>query len=194
LISNGVNQFTPSRKVAKKQKKTGHLSLLGFFVSSRLCVNLIDNRLKTGGGDMPAMTASELEAFLQSHFPEMPEEHDFGFRVEHVEENFVRVRLVHHPRHLRPGGTVSGPALMTLADTAMYLALLAMIGPVAMAVTTSLNINFLRRPAPQDVIAECRLLKLGSRLAVGDVTMFSEGETEPVAQATVTYSIPPSQR
>lgn len=140
---------------------------------------------------MPAMTAAELEAFLQSHFPEMPEEHDFGFRVEHVEENVVRVRLIYHPRHLRPGGTISGPALMTLADTAMYLALLAMIGPVAMAVTTSLNINFLRKPAPQDVIAECRLLKLGSRLAVGDVTMFSEFEAAPVAQATVTYSIPP---
>lgn len=138
---------------------------------------------------MPAMTAAELEAFLQSHFPQMTAH---GFLVEHVEEKFVRVRLAYHARHLRPGGTVSGPALMTLADTAMYLAVLAMIGPVAMAVTTSLNINFLRKPAPQDVIAECRLLKLGSRLAVGDVTMFSADETEPVAQATVTYSIPPA--
>lgn len=137
---------------------------------------------------MSVMTTTELETFLQSHFPEM---NTFGFRVEHTEEQFVRIRLVHHSRHLRPGGTVSGPAMMTLADTAMYLAVLATIGPVALAVTTSLNINFLRKPAPQDLVAECRLLKLGSRLAVGDVLIFSDGEADPVAQATVTYSIPP---
>ena len=82
---------------------------------------------------------------------------------------------------------------MTLADMATYFAVLSMIGPVALAVTTSLNINFLRKPAQVDVIAECRLLKLGARLAVGDVLMFSEGELEPVAQATVTYSIPPTR-
>lgn len=140
---------------------------------------------------MPVMTAIELETFLQSHFPEAPTAEEFGFRVEQVEDNFVRVRMLFHPRHLRPGGTVSGPAMMTLADTAVYLAVLGMIGPVALTVTTSLNINFLRKPAPQDMIAECRLLKLGSRLAIGDVLMFSDGETEPVAQATVTYSIPP---
>ena len=137
---------------------------------------------------MLTMTATDLEAFLQSHFPEM---NAFGLRVEHVEEKSLRIRLLHHPRQLRPGGTVSGPAMMTLADTAMYLAVLAMIGPVALAVTTSLNINFLRKPAPQDLIAECQLLKLGSRLAVGDVLIFSDGEADPVAQATVTYSIPP---
>ena len=139
---------------------------------------------------MPKMNAAELESFIQTEFPEMDH---FQFRVETVEERFVRIRLHHHSRHLRPGGTVSGPTLMTLADTAMYLAVLAMIGPVALAVTTSLNINFLRKPSPADVLAECRLLKLGSRLAVGDVTMFSDGEAEPVAQAAVTYSIPPSR-
>jgi uncharacterized protein (TIGR00369 family) len=112
------------------------------------------------------------------------------FHVERVEENFVQMRMTYHPRHLRPGGTISGPALMTLADTAMYLALLAMIGPVALTVTTSLNINFLRKPAARDVIAETRLLKLGKRLAVGEVTMFSDGDARPVAHATVTYSIP----
>jgi uncharacterized protein (TIGR00369 family) len=82
---------------------------------------------------------------------------------------------------------------MMLADTAMYIALLAMIGPVALAVTTNLNINFLRKPAQRDVIAQARLLKLGKRLAVGEVTMCSEGESEPVAHATVTYSIPESR-
>jgi len=139
---------------------------------------------------MTKMTAEELNDFLHAHFP------DDGlrpFRVERVEDRFALVRLVYAERHLRPGGTISGPSLMTLADTAMYMALLAMIGPVALAVTTNLNINFLRKPEPRDVLAEARLLKLGSRLAVGEVTMFSEGGPEPVAHATVTYSIPPAR-
>ncbi|MDQ3009361.1 MAG: PaaI family thioesterase [Acidobacteriota bacterium] len=139
---------------------------------------------------MPVMNAAELEAFAQAQFPQME---GFGFRIEQVEDKFLRIRLLYHARHLRPGGTISGPALMTLADMATYFAVLSMIGPVALAVTTSLNINFLRKPAQVDVIAECRLLKLGSRLAVGQVLMFSDGEDEPVAQATVTYSIPPNQ-
>jgi uncharacterized protein (TIGR00369 family) len=136
---------------------------------------------------MIKMSAEELESFLYSHFPDME---TASFRVEKVDERFARVRLLYHDRHLRPGGTISGPALMTLADTAMYMAVLAMIGPVALAVTTSLNINFLRKPAQADVIAEARLLKLGKRLAVGKVTMRSDGDREPVAHATVTYSIP----
>lgn len=136
---------------------------------------------------MTKMTAEELEAFLYSHFPDDDRR---NVRVERVDDNFAEVRLIYHSRHLRPGGTISGPALMTLADTAMYMALLAMIGPVALAVTTNLNINFLRKPAQKDVIAEARLLKLGKRLAVGEVTMRSEGELEPVAHATLTYSIP----
>jgi uncharacterized protein (TIGR00369 family) len=95
-------------------------------------------------------------------------------------------------RHLRPGGTVSGPALMTIADTAMYYLVLGMIGPVALALTTNLNINFLRAPKLADVIAEAEMLKLGKRLAVGQVTIYSEGSEDPVAHATVTYSIPPA--
>jgi len=138
--------------------------------------------------DMPKMSAEELERFLYSHFPHID---DPDFRVELVEDRFARVRLRYQEKHLRPGGTISGPALMTLADTAAYIALLGMIGPVALAVTTNLNINFLRKPAQADVIAECRLLKLGKRLAVGEVTIYSEGDAEPVAHATVTYSIPP---
>ena len=82
---------------------------------------------------------------------------------------------------------------MTLADMAMYSLLLAMIGPVALAVTTNLNINFLRKPAPADIIAKAEMLKLGQRLAIGAVTMFSEGDKDPVAHATVTYSIPPQK-
>lgn len=137
---------------------------------------------------MPKMKPYELEEFLKTHFPQMD---DFHLRVESVENKSLRVRLLYREMHLRPGGTISGPALMTLADTAVYLLTLAHIGPIALAVTTNLNINFLRKPEPKDVIAETKLLKLGQRLAVGDVTMYSDGEDEPVAHATVTYSIPP---
>lgn len=136
---------------------------------------------------MPRMSVDELEQFLDAHFPDMAQR---AVSVENVEANFARVRLRYHDRHLRPGGTIAGPSLMMLADMAMYMALLAMIGPVALAVTTNLNINFLRKPAQADVIGECKILKLGKRLAVGEVTMYSEGDTEPVAHATVTYSIP----
>jgi uncharacterized protein (TIGR00369 family) len=134
------------------------------------------------------MTAEELETFLYSHFPERNAR---PFRVERVEDRAASVRLIYHDSQLRPGGTISGPALMTLADTAMFMVLLAEIGPVELAVTTNLNINFLRKPPRADVIAQARLLKLGKRLAVGDVLMYSEGERDPVAHATVTYSVPP---
>src|ERR1044071_1367172 len=97
---------------------------------------------------MTRMTAQELETFLYAHFYEMDER---LFHVERGEEDFTQIRMTYHPRHLRPGDTISGPALMTLADTAVYLVLMAMIGPVALAVTTSLNINFLRKPAARDV-------------------------------------------
>ena len=139
---------------------------------------------------MPIMSAEELEQFLYSHFPDSAHR---AFKVERVEDMFASVRLTFDKRHLRPGGTISGPSLMMLTDTTMYMALLGMIGPVALAVTTNLNINFLRKPAQADVIAECKLLKLGKRLAVGEVTMYSEGDPEPVAHATVTYSIPPDR-
>jgi uncharacterized protein (TIGR00369 family) len=133
------------------------------------------------------MTAEELEQFLYSHFPDSTHR---AFTVERVDEMYAQVRMRFDQRLLRPGGTISGPSLMLLSDTAMYLALLGMIGPAALAVTTSLNINFLRKPAQVDVIAECKLLKLGKRLAVGEVTLRSEGDPNPVAHATVTYSIP----
>jgi uncharacterized protein (TIGR00369 family) len=100
---------------------------------------------------MPRMTAEELEQFLYSHFPDTAHR---ALSVERVDENSARVRLHYEDRHLRPGGTISGPSLMMLADMAMYMALLGMIGPVALAVTTNLNINFLRKPAQADVIGE----------------------------------------
>jgi uncharacterized protein (TIGR00369 family) len=102
----------------------------------------------------------------------------------------ARLRLAYDERHLRPGGTLSGPAIMTLADLALYVAILAQIGPVPLAVTTSLNFNFLRKPAQKDLVAECRLLKLGKRLAVGEVLVRSDGDPDIACHATGTYSIP----
>jgi len=136
---------------------------------------------------MPRMTADEIKAFMQEVFPQarMPIE------VEELRDGFLRLRVPVTERYLRPGGTVSGPALMTIADTAMYYLVLGMIGPVALALTSNLNMNFLRAPKLADVIAEAEMLKLGKRLAVGQVTIYSDGSDEPVAHATVTYSIPP---
>jgi len=97
------------------------------------------------------------------------------------------------PDELRPGGTVSGPVMMALADVSLYVAILHEIGIVALAVTTSLNINFLRKPsADRDLIGECRLIKVGKALVVGDVHLYSEGDHRPVAHAVGTYSIPPA--
>jgi len=108
-----------------------------------------------------------------------------------AEELIVRLRVAE--RHLRPGGTVSGPSMFALADVGMYLAILARLGPVALAVTTSCSIDFMRKPvAGVDLIARTRVLKMGRVLAVGDVLLFSDGQAAPVARASLTYSIPPS--
>jgi uncharacterized protein (TIGR00369 family) len=114
--------------------------------------------------------------------------------IEDAWHRGCRVRRTFSAQSLRPGGTISGPTMMGLTDFAMYVAVLASVGPVPLAVTTNLNINFLRKPAQKDLIAECRLIKLGKRLAVGDVQIYSEGEDEMVAHATSTYSIPPPDR
>jgi uncharacterized protein (TIGR00369 family) len=133
------------------------------------------------------MKLEELRAFLRQEFPQVAEE----FRVEEAGEELA-LRLVVAERHLRPGGTVSGPAMFGLADVAFYLALLQRIGPVALAVTTNCSIDFLRKPAAdRDLIARARVLKLGKVLAVGDVLIWSEGMDQPVAHASLTYSIPP---
>jgi len=135
------------------------------------------------------MTKHDLIAFLDREFPQM---HAGGqtYFLEEIGPLSARMRMEYHERHLRPGGTISGPSMMALADLALYAAILAHIGPVALAVTTSLNFNFLRKPEPRALIGECRLLKLGKRLAVGEVSMFSEGSSDVVCHATGTYSIP----
>ncbi len=140
----------------------------------------------------PVMTREEVEAFLDREFPQI---HLDGriYRVEGVGDLAGRMSMAISGRHVRPGGTVSGPAMMTLADLAFYATILANIGPVGLAVTTNLSFNFLRKPALRRLVAECRLMKLGKRLAVGEVTISSEGSADPVCHATGTYSVPPDR-
>ena len=136
------------------------------------------------------MDRDALGAFLAEAFPQVADD----FAVERSDPDGLTVRLLTHDRHLRPGGTVSGPTMFALADVGVYLAILARIGPVALAVTTNCSIDFLRKPAAgRDLLAQVRVLKLGRALAVGDVLLFSEGDDRPVARATLTYSIPPNR-
>ena len=136
----------------------------------------------------PVMDVAALERFLAAEFPQVAAD----FAVEAVTDAGVTMRLRVADRHLRPGGTVSGPAMFALADVAIYLAILSRIGPVALAVTTNCAIDFLRKPAAgRDLRAEARLLKLGRLLAVGDVVVFSDGLAAPVARAGLTYALPP---
>jgi uncharacterized protein (TIGR00369 family) len=135
----------------------------------------------------PLLTAADIGAFLAREFPQVADD----FVCEAVGPMSARLRLVFHDKRLRPGGTISGPSMFALADVSLYAAILAQIGPVALAVTTNLNINFLRRPAPADLIGEARLMKLGKRLAVGEVAISSVLGGELVAHAVGTYSIPP---
>ncbi|NKX46241.1 PaaI family thioesterase [Roseicyclus persicicus] len=137
-----------------------------------------------------AMDVTALTRFLHDAFPQVAED----FAIEEVRENAIRVRLLTAERHLRPGGTVSGPSMFALADVSVYLAILAMIGPRALAVTTNCSIDFMRKPAAgADMICDCRILKLGRVLAVGECLLFSEGVEAPVARASMTYSIPPGR-
>ena len=140
--------------------------------------------------DAPAMNAAELDRYLRREFPQVFHAHS-GLTIEATWHGGGRVRQTFDAQSIRPGGTISGPTMMALADFAMYVGILASIGPVPLAVTTNLNINFLRRPGAKDLIAECRLLKIGKQLAVGEVTIRSDGCDEPVAHVTSTYSIPP---
>ena|SRR6476646_8116329 len=137
----------------------------------------------------PAMNAEEIATLLHEVFPQAfyP---GCGLTIERVEYANIRVRRHFQEDHIRPGGTISGPTMMELADFAMYVVVFSAVGPQPLAVTTNLNINFLRKPGKGDLIAEARLMKVGKRLAVGEVTIYSEGGAEPVAHVTSTYSIP----
>ena len=137
----------------------------------------------------PAMTVAELDQVLEKEFPQFYHRGS-GVAIEDAWFHGCRVRQAYRETFIRPGGTISGPTMMALADFTMYVAVLASIGPVPLAVTTNFNVNFLRRPAQRDLIAEAKLMKLGKRLAVGEVAICSEGHEDPVAHVTSTYSIP----
>src|SRR6202034_2463801 len=135
------------------------------------------------------MGAAEIEQFLREEFPQVFASDNI--RIESADGRACVLRQRYHDSMLRPGGTVSGPTLMALADYAMYAVLLSAIGPVGLAVTVNLNINFLRKgEAGQDVLAVAKILKLGKRLAVGEVTLLSGTSPDPIAHVTATYSIP----
>ncbi len=137
-----------------------------------------------------AMTTEELSAYLDEVFPQVRGE----FGVDALAPGTITMRLNVRDHHLRPGGTVSGPAMFSLADVAVYAMVLSMIGRVPLAVTTSSAVDFMRKPeAGRDLLAEGRLLKLGRLLAVGDVLIRSEGREEIVARASMTYAIPPQR-
>jgi uncharacterized protein (TIGR00369 family) len=132
------------------------------------------------------MNALEITTFLKAEFPQI----DGDFDVVSVDDTEIVMRLKVGERHLRPGGTVSGPSMFALADVAFYVAVLASVGPKALAVTTNCNIDFMRKPAETDMIGRARVLKLGRSLVVGDVMLYSEGVEKPVARASLTYSVP----
>ena len=137
----------------------------------------------------PALNATEIAEVLRVEFPQAFFE-GCGLSIERVEYGSIRVRRHFHDDYLRPGGTISGPTMMELADFAMYVAVFSAVGRQPLAVTTNLNINFLRKPAPADLLADAKLLTVGKRLAVGEVTIYSDGLDEPVAHVTSTYSLP----
>ncbi len=141
---------------------------------------------------VPALSADEIAKLLHEEFPQafFP---GCGHTIVRVDYGDVRIRWTFDEANLRPGGTISGPTMMELADFAMYVAVFSAVGPQPLAVTTNLNINFLRKPARTDLLADAKLMKIGKRLAVGEVTITSDGSDEPVAHVTATYSIPQPQ-
>ena len=134
----------------------------------------------------PLMSKIDLEKFLEKEFPQVSN----NFKILNTKPNSLSMLMHISDEHLRPGGTVSGPTMFLLADVSFYLATLSMIGPKSLTVTTNCSINFLRKPNISNLISESRVLKIGKTLSVGDVLIYSEGIKEPVAHASLTYSIP----
>lgn len=137
----------------------------------------------------PRITAEEFHDLATGGVPFVGQ---LAWRIERFEAGAITTRLPYQDLILRPGGTICGPALMALADVTLYGTVLSMIGRIELAVTSDLNVRFLARPAPRDVIAKGRLLKLGRRLATGEVVMSSEGDPRLVCHVTGTYAIPPA--
>lgn len=134
-----------------------------------------------------AITGAEFEALIREH---MGESSQFSFRVEELRRGHCRIRLHFDEVQLRPGGTISGPVMFTLADTVLYALTMSVAGLEPLAVTTDLNLHFLRKPGPVDLIGVGRLLKSSGRRLMGDVAIFSAGDEHPVAHATGAYALP----
>lgn len=142
-------------------------------------------------GAKALLSAEQVSAVIDEHFPQANADGKLIY-IEQISADGARLRLKLHDRNIRPGGTISGPAMFLLADVSVYAAILAEQGEAGLqAVTTNLTINFLSRPQPADLISKVRLIKLGRRLAVGEVELYSEGKPQMVAHATATYAIPP---
>lgn len=135
-----------------------------------------------------AMDAQEVTRYMSEVFPQSDQ---YGFSVLDLQPGTIKIEMATSEQHLRPGGTVSGPSMFALADCAAYLLVLSHAGKVALAVTTNLNINFLSKPSPGNLHADGRLLKLGKRLAICEISIHSATDQKLVAHATATYSIPP---
>lgn len=136
------------------------------------------------------VNAEEMREFLAKVFPQV----EGMFSIDRLDEDMLVMRLHASEQHLRPGGTVSGPAMFSLADVGAYVATMSRIGKEALAVTTNCSIDFMRKPvAGADVVGQFRVLKMGKALSVVDCLLFSEGDTAPVARANLTYSIPPAK-
>jgi len=131
------------------------------------------------------LTAAQLDAIFQQHFG-----NNNGLRVEEVRDGYARLRMPFHKWMLRPGNVVSGPALFTAADAAMYALVMAHLGPVVMAVTANMSLHFLTAAPAGDVVAECKLLRMGSRLAVMEVSLFTGPDKTFAAHVTGTYALP----
>lgn len=136
---------------------------------------------------MSALTAEQVQGLIRLGVP-MAE--DIDLRIDHLDGDKAVARVPFHGKLVRPGGTLSGPTIMALADAAMYAVVLGRLGRVEMAVTANLNINFLAKPKPIDLLAEARILRLSRRQAVCEVSLYSQGEDDPVAHVTGTYALP----
>ena len=137
---------------------------------------------------MTDITVQEIELLTQESLPFAV---DYGFRVDSLGSGTSPVRAPYKESFLRPGGTISGPVIMGLADYSLFVAILTKIGLVELAVTTNFSINFLQRPEPGDPLAVASVIKIGKRLAVGEIEVYLDGEESMIAHATSTYSIPP---
>jgi len=138
------------------------------------------------------MTASELESFLRSEFPQV---YCGGrdFLVSKITESNLALKMIPGKYDVRPGGTLSGPTIFTLADLTAYIGILSRIGPVGLAVTTNINMSFLRKPPPSPIIGHCQILKMGKRLATTAIAITDESSDFLYAHATATYSIQPKE-